>query len=267
MRPASYYTDPIAGPAPRSAAARVWWRLKHRARRLLGVRRGFKVDGVYYKETTPELLSRALSRRGRGEKEYRATFPDGTKMLIHCSARRPYADIMGPVVLPHYQRAQAMIRPGMRVLALPCGTGNAVAWLADRVGPSGAVVALDHDNESITYALRRYPRPNVAFEIGDAGALAGEVDGSFTAAFVVQLDPDRIDLTMLPEVWRVVAPGGWVLLACPAETPRGPIDQVVRALQPTPPAEPGGAPAPPQVDWLSSDDEGFHIAVIRKLAG
>src|SRR5688572_14021060 len=166
MGTVSRYTDPIAGPVPRSAPMRGWWRLKHRVRSLMGVRRGFKVQGFYYKETSTELLSKALSRKGAGEKEYRVTFPDGAKMKVHCSVRRPYADIMGPVMLPHYQRAQAMIRPGMRVVTAPCGTGNAVAWLSERVGPSGAVVALDKDAESISYAQRRYARANVAFETG-----------------------------------------------------------------------------------------------------
>src|SRR5262245_43080617 len=109
MRALTCYTDPIAGPVPRSALLRAWWRLNHRAWVPMGARRCVKIQGYYYKETSTELLSKALSRKGSGEKEYRVTFPDGAKMLVHCSVRRPYADIMGPVMLTHYQRAQAMI--------------------------------------------------------------------------------------------------------------------------------------------------------------
>jgi SAM-dependent methyltransferase len=267
MRAVSFYTDPIAGPVPRTAPARGWWRFKHRVRSLVGLRRGFKVQGFYYKETSTELLAKALSRKGSGEKEYRVTFPDGSKLLVHCSLRRPFADIMGPVALQHYQRAQAMIRPGMRVVTAPCGTGHAVAWLAERVGPSGAVVALDADAESITYAQRRYARANVAFEPGGAASLAGEIDGSFDAAFSVRLDAEELDASLAREMWRVVAPGGWILLALPGEAPRAEIEKVIGSLEPCPAPEGGGQPIPARADWLSTSDDSFHVVVVRKLAG
>lgn len=267
MRAVSFHTDPIAGPVPRSALARGWWRLKHRVRSLVGLRRGFKVQGFYYKETSTELLAKALSRKGSGEKEYRVTFPDGSKLLVHCSLRRPFADITGPVTLQHFQRAQAMIRPGMRVVTAPCGTGHAVAWLSERVGPSGAVVALDTDAEAIAYAQRRYARANVAFERGGAASLAGEINGSFDAAFNVQLDAETLEAALVRELWRVVAPGGWMLLACPNEVPRGAVEQLIGSLEPSPAGEAGGAPIPAKADWLSTGDEGFHVVVVRKLEG
>ena len=71
--------------------------------------------------------------------------------------------------------------------------------LAARVGPSGAVVALDPDHESIRYARRRYTDSNIAWEIGGIGSLEGELDGSFdvviapcyaTAAFPHFSEPD-----------------------------------------------------------------------------
>jgi SAM-dependent methyltransferase len=277
MRVAAVNPDPIAGAVPRSSPARALWRLKHRVRSLLGARRGFKVDGFYYKETSTELLARAVSRKGAGEKQYRVTCPDGSKLLIHCSLRRPYADIMGPVVLPNLQRAQAMVRPGMRVVTVPCGTGNAVRWLAERVGPSGAVVALDPDAESIAYAQRRYPRPNVAFEASGVSALAGEVDGSFDAGFVVSVDPDAVTRETLLEVWRVVAPGGWVLVGCPAEMPRAELDERLSPMLAPPGARgsgdagaglgSGGAGGEPagRADWLSTHDDSFHSVLVRKL--
>lgn len=265
MRVVSFYTDPIAGPAPRTAVSRAWWRLKHRVRSLMGVRRGFKVQGHYYKETTTELLAKALSRKGSGEKEYRVTFPDGTKMLVHCSVRRPYADIMGPVLLTHYQRAQGMVRPGMRVVATPCGTGHAMAWLSERVGPSGAVVALDKDAETIAYAQHRYARRNVAFETGGASALTGEINGAFDAGFVVQTDPAAFDESLAREVWRVVAPGGWMLVACPADVAKEMVSGVIESLAPSPPLEEGGNPIPARADWLSTAEDGFHVVMVRKV--
>jgi SAM-dependent methyltransferase len=261
MRAVTSHTDPISGAVPRSSPARTFWRLKHRVRSLLGARRGFKVDGFYYKETATELLARALSRKGKGEKEYRVTFPDGSKMMIHCSMRRPYADLMGPVMLPQFQRAQGMIRPGMRVLAAPCGTGNAVRWLSERVGPSGAVVALDTDAESIAYAQRRYARPNVAFECSGVAGLSGEIDGSFDAAFVISLDPGGIRADQASEVWRVTAPGGWVLLGCPVEVPRSQVQEFVGSMKES---EDDGAAAA-QAEWLSTSEDAFHAVLVRKL--
>jgi SAM-dependent methyltransferase len=284
-RGAAGLVDPIAGPVPRSALARGWWRLKHRVRRVLGTRRGFKVEGVYYKETSPELLWRALSRKGSGSKEYRVTFPDGSKMLIHCTLRRPYADVMGSAAAPHYQRAQGMLRPGMRVLAVPSGTGSAVKWLAERVGPSGAVVALDTDEESVAYGQKRYARPNVAFEGvgagspggggsgGVGGALAGEVDGAFDAGFVVSADPAALSGVLLREVWRVIAPGGWVLLGCPSETARvgveGLLESVRMAAEEEEAEDDGegdaGGASGVGIDWLSTSEDAYHVVLVRKL--
>lgn len=264
MRVVLPYTDPISGAVPRDSLSRALWRLKHRARSLVGARRGFKVEGVYYKEITTELLAKALSRRGTGEKEYRVTFPTGPKMLIRCSMKRPYADIMGPVMLPQYQRAQAMIRPGMRVLSALCGTGHAVEWLAVRVGPSGAVVALDTDAESIAYAQRRYARQNVAFEAGGAGALSGEVDGSFNASFMVTPAASAISPALIAETWRVTAPGGWMLIGCPADAPRSAIEDNVRGLATT---EGGEASIPAMPEWLSTNEDAFHAVLVRKLTG
>lgn len=257
-------SDPIAGPVPRSPVARGWWRLKHRLRRMLGTRRGFKVDGVYYKETSTELLARALSRKGSGSKEYRVTFPDASKMLIHCTLKRPYADVLGTGVGMHYQRAQGMLRPGMRVLALPCGTGSAVGWLAERVGPSGAVVALDSDEESVVYGERRYARPNVAFETagaGGIGALAGEIDGAFDAAFVVSPDTGAITMPLVREAWRVTAPGGWLLVGCPSETARAALEALLLGVQS---ADPDGPGALAGVDWLSTSEDAYHAVLLRK---
>lgn len=255
------YADPISGAPPRPGVGKAWWRFKHRLRSLVAIRRGFRVGRFYYKETSTELLARALSRKGRGEKEYRVTFPDGSKLLLHCSRLRPYADIIGPVLLGHLQRAQAMIRPGMRVLALPAGTGYIGAWLRERVGPSGAIVALDSDQESIAFALRRYASPNIAFEVGDERALAGEVDGSFAACFVATMDRERIRPALLNECWRVIAPGGWMLIACPAEQGRADLEPLIRSLGVGARRREDGpsADAPSDHADLSGDDSGYDL--------
>lgn len=192
-----------------------------RARSAIGVRRGLKVHGVYYKELSAESLQRALSKKGRGWKEYRVTFPDGSKQIIRASAQRVYDDVMAPLGYDAGQGLLAplleIIRPGSRLLLVNAGTGSAAAWLGAAVGRSGAVVALEPDEQSVMFAAKRYPRHNVAFEHAGLEGLRGETDGAFEGAAVLRSLPED-DAGALSEVWRVIAPGGWLLVACPTGT-------------------------------------------------
>lgn len=190
----------------------------HRARSVLGIRRGVKVRGAYFKELSADSLQRALSKKGRGWKDYRVTFPDGSKLVIRCTPQRIFDDLMGPLGFDAGHGVLAplleIIRPGSRLLLLNAGTGAAGAWLGRAVGASGAVVALEEDEQSVAFAVKRYPRPNVSFERGDIGELAGEIDAAFDGAVVVRPMVSAIPDLALAEIWRVVAPGGWVLIAC-----------------------------------------------------
>ena len=215
-RPVRIHQSPLSVRAMRRTA-----RVVDRLRAILGLQRAQTVDGVRYTETSSESLRRALSRRGSGSKEYIAEFRDGHRMLIQCTHTRIYADVMEPRLLPCYEMLLPYLRPGMRVLDMGCGTGYGSAWLLDAVGPSGAVVAVDRDAQSIQYAQRRYPAPNVAFEIGWSNALSGEIDGAFD--LVVSLDalkPSDDANAVIREMWRVLAPGGSMLVVTPA--PLGP---------------------------------------------
>lgn len=181
--------------------------------RFVGLRRSLLVDGVRYIEREPTPLRRALSARGQGSKDFDVRFPDGESIRIHCSAKRIYADLMPDPRLPLYRFSQRWVRPGMRVLELGCGTGAGSMLLSLLTGPSGSVVSLDPDGESVRFARRRYPQPNLAFEIGAGDALRGELDGAFDAAFL-----DARLLTHLPEVWRCLAPDGSLALWPPASS-------------------------------------------------
>lgn len=193
--------------------------LSGRLRRALGIRRSFRVAGVRYKEVSSEPLRVALSRRGRGHKDYDVSFRTGERMRIRCTAERPYADLVPPPTLPAFLRAERLLRPGMRVLITPCGTGYAPAMIAGRVAPSGAVVAIDADVESIEFARHRYPFPGVSFESGGAQELAGETDGAFDAALcVVRNEADLTD-SLIAELWRLVGLNGWLLAAYTIDPP------------------------------------------------
>src|SRR5690606_24336126 len=137
-------TRPAARPLLRLVQAPWSW-LKF----ALGIRRALWVGQTRYKELGAEPLAHALSRRGSGAKEYRVRFADGRRMIIAATRHRHYADLVGPLGLEVYQALSAALRPGMRIVALETGTGYIGEWLSAVVGPSGAVVALDGDAESV----------------------------------------------------------------------------------------------------------------------
>lgn len=190
---------------------------------MLGIRRGRLVDGVYYKELSPESLSRALSRRGAGYKDYRVTFPalpthasdraGRQKQIIRCSNRRVFADLMGPIGIERLEPLLTIVRPGGRILEFNSGTGYRAQWLSFVVGPSGGVVAIACDHEDAAFARLRYRRPNVSFEVAENFALAGEMDGAFNAVVALSLVGDEAGrLMLLRELWRLTAPGGALLV-------------------------------------------------------
>jgi hypothetical protein len=98
-------------------------------------------------------------------------------------------------------------------------------------------VSLDRDADSVAYAQQRYRLGNVSHEVGGIEGLNGETEGAFNA--VVAVDPlgqgDDAG-AVLSELWRVVAPAGWLLIA---GEPAGRIDEAVGRLEAvTAPAEP-----------------------------
>ena len=185
-----------------------------RLRRRLGLPQVLLIDGVRYTERDQVPLHRAVSGRGTGVKEFVVRFPNGGgRMRIRCTPTRVFADLATDPRLAAYEHGIARLRPGMRVLELGCGTGAGSSLIARAVGPSGGVIALDTDRESIRYARRRYLFDHLAFELGGVETLRGELDGSFDAVFVHAAD--QVPQTQLGELWRCVAGEGWMLLAEP----------------------------------------------------
>ena len=186
-----------------------------RVGRVLGVRRTVRVDGVRYRERTRDPLRRAMTRAGGGVKEYDVRFApeSGRKratMRIRCTPERMYADI-GTTRRPAlYGHLRELVTPGLRVFELGCGTGAGTERLGELVGPSGGVVAVDRDRESIRFARQRYVSAQVGFEIGWVETLAGELDGAFDTVIAVDalVGNDQADGGVLGELWRVVGEGG-----------------------------------------------------------
>ncbi len=213
-------------------AERVWSRVfrwvRRWSRRLGLSRRRIDVGGVVYRERTGVSLRRALSELGEGVKEYEVRFaqpgramasmqyPHREEMRIRFTRLRQYADLGHDPRVRFVRSLRDAIRPGQRVLELGCGTGASSAFLASGVGPSGAVVAVNRDGESIRFARQRYRWDHLAFELGWLETLAGELDHSFDVVVCVDLyrdapdDPSRA--RAIAELWRVVAEGGSLLL-------------------------------------------------------
>jgi arsenite methyltransferase len=96
---------------------------------------------------------------------------------------------------------------GARVLDVGCGTGRLARWIADAVGPTGAVVGIDPLPERI--AIARAKGPGLAFEVGQAEDLGAFADESFDAvcmSAVFHWVSDKAKA--LDEIRRVLRPGG-----------------------------------------------------------
>jgi SAM-dependent methyltransferase len=232
----------------------------NRLRHALGFRQSFVVHGVRYREVSTEPIRHALSRKGAGHKEFDVIFPDGGTMRISATARREYADLGRPRLLGVYRRLEHRLLPGMRVLILEGGTGYAGAWAAGLVAPSGAVVSLDRDPQCAAYAQKRYRLPNAGFEVGGPEALAGETEGAFSAILAVDaIGPEEDEAAILAELWRLVAPGGWLMIAG-TSGPR--TDSLVGRLSAIgrPPGEGPGDP----VTLVGDGRDGWTLALVER---
>lgn len=98
------------------------------------------------------------------------------------------------------------IRPGDRCLEVGPGGGSIAYWLADRVGPTGRVVAVDQDTSRLA------PAPGL--EIIERDVRQGiPADGPFDlihARLVLLHLPQRREL--LRQLADRLAPGGWLVL-------------------------------------------------------
>ncbi|WP_433600228.1 methyltransferase domain-containing protein [Nocardia sp. CA-135953] len=104
--------------------------------------------------------------------------------------------------------------PGDHAVDIGCGPGQLVRGLADRVGPAGRVIGIDPSQEMIDYASGR-AAPNCRFEVGAAQSLTlpdASVD-VVTSTFVMHHIPQAQRTAALAQMFRVLRPGGRLLLA------------------------------------------------------
>ncbi len=187
----------------------------------IGPGRVVTVDGVQYRERRGggNGGGTGLSAQGPGVREYEVRFPDADSrkrpFRIRATPTRIYDDLTPDPRAELTRALDGVVRPGDRVLELGCGTGAGSVHLAYLVGPSGGVVALDRDGESVRFARQRYTPAQLGFELGWVETLSGELDAAFDA--VVVTEPFRDDATQadrmrtLDEIVRVLRPGGHLL--------------------------------------------------------
>jgi arsenite methyltransferase len=103
---------------------------------------------------------------------------------------------------------QLRLQPGEHVLDVGSGTGLLAQHVADLVGPSGSVVAIDPLPLRIEIAKWK-ARPNLSFHVGNAYELDSFSDGQFDAVYlnaVFHWLPEK--LSPLREFSRILKPGG-----------------------------------------------------------
>ncbi|WP_280253477.1 class I SAM-dependent methyltransferase [Nocardia abscessus] len=104
-------------------------------------------------------------------------------------------------------------RPGDRVLDIGCGTGYLTRRLAAVTG-SGTVVGVDASTAILDRARAITTEPNCTYRVGVAESLPGE-DGSFdvvTNCLMLHHLPEDVRATALAQMWRVLRPGGRLLI-------------------------------------------------------
>lgn len=99
---------------------------------------------------------------------HRAALPRGEHFVL--SSRK---------LATSHRRLSEILRPGMAVLDVGCGTGAITAGVAQAVGRQGRVVGVDADASLIAEAHRSHRRDGLTFEVRDA------YDLGFTSAFDV----------------------------------------------------------------------------------
>jgi demethylmenaquinone methyltransferase / 2-methoxy-6-polyprenyl-1,4-benzoquinol methylase len=121
---------------------------------------------------------------------------------------------------------RASLRPGQTALDLCTGTGRLAHELLPFVGPSGHVVGIDFSPAMLELARSR--EPDVEFRLGDVTHLS-EADASVDAVTIGFGLRNLVDRDAgLREMFRVLRPGGRLVILEFSPPPSGPLMRVYR---------------------------------------
>lgn len=133
---------------------------------------------------------------------HRAHMPPGTERFLEARSLRDA-----------HRRLAELLRPGMAVLDVGCGSGTITEGIAAAVGPGGRVVGMDVSEALIARAQARSERqPNLSFERADVTSLRvrpAEFDIVSSARMVQWLAAPRAALAAMASVVR---PGGTMVV-------------------------------------------------------
>lgn len=105
------------------------------------------------------------------------------------------------------------LRPGEDALDIGCGPGKLVRALGRRAGEAGTATGADPSAEAVAHNQRRDPRHRY---VRSAAQELDFPDAAFdvvTCTFVMHHIPEKYRAAALAQMWRVLRPGGRLLLA------------------------------------------------------
>jgi len=112
---------------------------------------------------------------------------------------------------------QALIQPGETLLDVGCGTGGVTIPAKIRVGINGSAAGIDPAPEMIAVARRKAQRAGIEidFRVGVIESLPfpDETFDVVTASMMMHHLPPHLQVQGLAEIWRVLKPGGRILIA------------------------------------------------------
>lgn len=162
----------------------------------------------------------------------RHTETSGSGWQLQGNAAAAYETYLVPAIFDAMGRrlvTTAAVQPGDRVLDLACGTGVVARVAARRVGPTGAVAAVDVNADMLAVAETAAAdvAPPIDWRQADAAALPFD-DDAFDVVLcqeAMQFFGDRV--AVLREMRRVAKPGGRVAFSVLRSLKHNPVYQVV----------------------------------------
>ncbi|MGW0004699.1 class I SAM-dependent methyltransferase [Nocardia grenadensis] len=105
------------------------------------------------------------------------------------------------------------LREGEDALDIGCGPGTLVRVLGRRVGPRGSATGVDPSAVAIAHNRRHDPHNRYLRSTAQELALPDAAFDVVTCTFVMHHIPERYRRAALAEMWRVLRPGGRLVLA------------------------------------------------------
>lgn len=129
---------------------------------------------------------------------------------------------------------QALLMPGESILDVGCGTGGVTIPAKQRVGTAGRAAGIDPAPEMIAVAQKKAQRKRleIDFRIGVIEALPYP-EASFdvvTSSLMMHHLPEHLQKQGVAEIYRVLKPGGRLLIADMASPKASPSQHVLNAL-------------------------------------